>query len=920
MSIKTYDKETGQWLIQASNQASEISLIDVQDNFESVNVEGALREVATSLTAQKLDTELLQNRIDNISDEIEVVISDVVDNQLVSINNRLDDIDDEIEYLKANGGGGGSGSLVPVITSTFEAEVIEQDESLTIDIFFTSPALGEGTAYVIVNGVEKSIQAVRQGSNNIKVGVLPKLENTVSIYVKDRSGMMSNQLTWKIIAGGINVSLDFDDTADYPMGEDIRMPFTIETASEEPIVMHLTVGSSITQVACQKGYNEYIFSNLGVGIHKVSFYFTTGKYKTKTFNFNLVVVNSRNLYVSSTFEGGEFTFGTPLSIDYRVSKLSTELLQVNLSIDDEVVKTLELTSGTYYWTVNNLALGEHHLKIEASSISGEYSFVEFDVTIVEGEYVPVEPVMSGLVAWFDASERTNQDSDKTTWGDKSGNGHTATLHNFNFYSNGWIDNELVCDGDSYVEIDMTPYKDNVKLGSTIEIQFTSENIGLEEARVLDYTGIEAPNKGIYINTLETKLTSLTSNGKVALDEDTETRLTYVIDRDNKFAKIYVDGVLCRAFYLSDSGSGVNKLYEDFTHSEKIYLNSEKGKKNFGKCKIKGLRVYNRALSHDEVLQNHIADIKDLDEQKKIYDFNYNNFTTPTIHLYTTENGNFDNMTNLVPQEIRVKYTSPNEDLYGQSFDLPYCQVQWQGTSSIAYVLKNYQIWLKDENKADYYYTPFKNSKPEKVLTIKADYMESTHAHNTGLAKFVNDCLYDTKNPAQLLDSDYRNSVTGFPCLCYIDDELVGVYNFNLDRYSTESLGYKEFDKCLSYEISANSDTTAGAFYKWNPESGKTELDYLKSDFECRYPENRVQGDDTFDELKRLIDWVSDATDEQFKEQITQYFNLEYVIRYYLFTLFVGAVDNLGKNMMITSFDSKIWFPQFYDLDTTLGVD
>ena len=66
MSIKTYDKETGQWLIQASNQASEISLIDVQDNFESVNVEGALREVATSLTAQKLDTELLQNRIDNI--------------------------------------------------------------------------------------------------------------------------------------------------------------------------------------------------------------------------------------------------------------------------------------------------------------------------------------------------------------------------------------------------------------------------------------------------------------------------------------------------------------------------------------------------------------------------------------------------------------------------------------------------------------------------------------------------------------------------------------------------------------------------------------------------------------------------------------------------------------------------------------
>ena len=82
----------------------------------------------------------------------------------------------------------------------------------------------------------------------------------------------------------------------------------------------------------------------------------------------------------------------------------------------------------------------------------------------------------------------------------------------------------------------------------------------------------------------------------------------------------------------------------------------------------------------------------------------------------------------------------------------------------------------------------------------------------------------------------------------------------------------------------------------------------------------MQGDDTFDELKRLVDWVSDATDEQFKEQISQYFNLEYTIRYYLFTLFVGAVDNLGKNMMISTFDSKIWYPQFYDLDTTLGID
>ena len=102
MSIKIYDKATGKWLTQASNQAGEIALIDVQDNFESGHVEGALREIATALTDQQLDTELLQNRVDNIADEVEGVITDVVDNQLITINRRLDDIDDEIEYLKEN--------------------------------------------------------------------------------------------------------------------------------------------------------------------------------------------------------------------------------------------------------------------------------------------------------------------------------------------------------------------------------------------------------------------------------------------------------------------------------------------------------------------------------------------------------------------------------------------------------------------------------------------------------------------------------------------------------------------------------------------------------------------------------------------------------------------------------------------------
>ena len=199
-------------------------------------------------------------------------------------------------------------------------------------------------------------------------------------------------------------------------------------------------------------------------------------------------------------------------------------------------------------------------------------------------------------------------------------------------------------------------------------------------------------------------------------------------------------------------------------------------------------------------------------------------------------------------------------------------------------------------------------------------MESTHARNVGLAKFVNDCLYDTKNPAQQKDANIRNSIAGFPILLYINDELQGVYNFNLDRYSTKPYGYTDTEKCLVYEVSANSDTTAGAFYKWSESSGKSQLDYYKSDFECLYPPTRANGNDNMSELIRLIEWVNDSSDEDFKDNIGRYFNLEYLLRYYLFVLVFGAVDSLGKNMKLTTWDGLVWYPQVYDADTTIGLD
>lgn len=885
MPIMVYDEKAKKWVAQSTTLAKNMNVIDSEGRYDSSNVEDCLKEV--------------HRYTEQVDGDLEALTAKFLDH----VTNHPGGVGG------GGGGGGGGGTAVPTITSTFDQDICEKGEILTIPVFFQTPNVGSGTAYISINNIEVDFQTVNMGNNNLKVGPLTELNNTISIYVKDRSGQASNLLSWKVVCGGLELVLDFDYDRDFSVTDKIEMPFNIISATNDPITVHLTVKYDKYEINGAVGYNSFTFPELGVGIHPVTIYATAGRYQTKPISFNLVIVNAAELYVSTTFTGGEFEYGDLVQVEYRISKLSNELFDVAFYVDEQLVKRSSQQVGKYFWTLNSLTIGIHDLKIEVTGVEGDFASLEWEVSIVEGEYTPIQPVTAGLLAWFDASNRTNHDSDRTTWEDKSGNGVQATLYNFNYYTNGWINDSLLCDGKSYVEIDMTPYANNIENGSTIDILYRVYDMGIPEAVVMDFSDIEIPYKGISINTLQATLTSLTSQGIVSLDIDSEIRLTFMVDRNNKFGKIFINGVLCRAFYLSDTGTGVNKVYENFQHNQKIYFNSKKGTELFGKCEIKQFRVYGRALSDDEVLQNHMADIKDKEKQKELYDFNYNNRSTPVIKMW----GQTDGMTETISRELRVKYESPNEELYGQSFDLPYCQVYWQGTSSLTYVLKNYTVYLKDDNRVDYYYNPFRDGANEHIFTLKADYMESSHANNVGISTFVNDCLYDTKNPAQLKNPKIRNTINGFPVLLYINDEFIGVYNFNHDRYSTNSLGYTEdFPKCLSYEITANSDGTAGGFYKWTQDSGMSEQQWYQSDFRCRYPATRAAGDDNFAELKRLVDWVADADDDLFKEQLDQYFNREYLFRYYLNALMFGMVDSLGKNMMLTTFDGMIWYLQFYD--------
>ena len=903
MALKRF--VNGKWVEVAgpstggSNKAVNVSITDSQKFYDSSNVEGALAEIG-------YDVKDIKKQLKNHT----------------------------THHPGGSGGGGGGGSVLPTITSDFEITTSDGETPITIPIYFTSPNLGEGTLYILVNNIEKGTQQIQQGNNDIIVPALGAGKNIpIVLYVKDRAGMLSNQLKWVVTAGGIKMTMITDTNAIYNIKNRIMLSYTIDCMSTEDIYAYFDINGVENQVKSINGYNSYELKNIQIGIHRITYWAESGNYVTEKKKFVLLVVDENTLIVYADFDSEkEYESGVPISIPYRVAIDRDEDFTVNMYVNDRLEKTITTRPGSLYWTITSLDPGSYTLKIEATSDDGKISgSTEFACTVIQGEYTRIQPVMdASLLCWFDATDRTNDDADRDTWTDRF-RGNKGTLHNFNYGSNGWIKPEgsemaeLVMDGTCYVEIDMTPFRDNFKNGGAIEIVFKARDVGNDAARILDITDVLTPFKGVYIDTREAYIASANQTINASIGEDEYIQVIYNIDRTNKYAHVVVNGVITKSCKLSDSGTGTSAILESFAHTEKIYLNSKKGIEDFGSCEVKHFRIYDRALSFDEILQNYLSTIEDIALQKKKSDFNDPLKNIMPIMNITCDPEVFATMTDTNKVEVAITYTSPNSDLYGQTLTTATKSLMyWQGTSSIAYDIKNFNIILRDDNRQEIMYSPYPNCIPQSLFCLKANLMESTNAHNVGLADYVRKYLYIHNNPAQDIDPRASRTIQGFPILLYINGKLQGVYDFNLDRYSTTAFGYNlpaHKDTCRVYEISANTNSTAGAFIPWSSDKDVTEWAWYKNDFMGIYPpEIQNANNDDFAALKNLISFVHDTSDRVFEIEFDTYFDKESVIRYYILVMVLGLVDSLGKNAKLVTYDGVKWYFEFYDMDTAFGLD
>lgn len=389
---------------------------------------------------------------------------------------------------------------------------------------------------------------------------------------------------------------------------------------------------------------------------------------------------------------------------------------------------------------------------------------------------------------------------------------------------------------------------------------------------------------------------------LVIDKEVHTDVTDIQDyAPTPLMTVYINGSACSASIINDSMS--------FTNYGKVLLNAATNPITglvdyFGNCEIKAIRFYDRPLHASEVVNNRIASIYNEDEQSniagrngdvlpivKFVNINSTHPQTPLPSGVTLQSfADLNRMTEKAEQKKKYVccsiYYQENSD--AKVVEWPRAIVQTQGTSTLAFPVKNYKIKLYDPSSDAYkkkwskcsdYVNIFANKgwDKEDTFTLKCDYMEAAHLNNTPTCIFYNDTIdrliesgdiatgwnedktvydatKDERSPSRR--NNHFDAIKGFPCLVYYyeseDDyyrnngTYVGTYMFNLDK-GAKSLGFK--DEAILSEDGSTYVPIENPRY--NPEDPQSKQ-YLKNI--CQSFEGVANGSDTAGCFYSYEDW------------------------------------------------------------------
>ena len=582
------------------------------------------------------------------------------------------------------------------------------------------------------------------------------------------------------------------------------------------------------------------------------------------------------------------------------------------------VKSITITAGTTIYTIG--------LNITKSSTS-------------------LEPITDGLQLDMTALGKSNNDVNREEWVYGL---YSATFSGFNWNkTSGWNNNRLLITSGAYVDINLAPLSpDPTATGKTLEFEFSTANVSDDNAVICDLRN--NAGTGLLITASEVLLKS--AGGAVLstkFKSEENYRISFVINRKTGVANkglvfIYVNGKFSGAVNYSGS--------DNFTSSKTLRI----GNTVQADVSLKAIRIYNVALTSDQILNNFMLYRDDTVEMLSVYDRN-------NIYEEGTQNFSIDKLAAQCPVFIFTgdipaleNTTDKNKTIYvdveyinmqdpSRSFTGKGIRLRPQGTSSMGYPKKNLRpytgygtMWDNMGNViVDGLYSFADRAQPVNVWCLKADYAESSGTHNTGIARLWNQVMsnaqidgeYKLRTEAQKAalaagyKYDVRTTVDGFPVNVFYrltaDSDLVymGKYNFNNDKSTESVFGFKDipgFDnsKVQCWELLNNGNHLA---LFQDMDNFDTEWDQA---YEARYPDKSTKVED----LKAFSEWVVSTKGdiEKFKTEKWDHLDVYKVAAYYIYLMRFGAVDQVIKNAMLMSEDGVKFFFINYDNDTING--
>ena len=241
----------------------------------------------------------------------------------------------------------------------------------------------------------------------------------------------------------------------------------------------------------------------------------------------------------------------------------------------------------------------------------------------------------------------------------------------------------------------------------------------------------------------------------------------------------------------------------------------------------------------------------------------------------------------------------------------FVKIKCQGTSSMKYPKKNFTVTLyEDEAREIKKKVSFKGWGEQNKFCLKANWIDISHARNVVSARLWGDVVKTRPNyenlPELLKTSPNHGAIDGFAIKVYHNGIYQGRYTWNIPK---DAWMVNMDDNLDSHCVLCGENYDSGCFRAlakidgsdWSDEIHDTCPDSIKT----RWNE--------------VIDFVMTSTDEEFKSNITNYFDFPSLIDYHLFGLAACGSDSYGKNQIYMTYDGNKWIASMYDLDTTWGM-